>query len=355
MLLKNRTTAQIDRAAVERYFNGGAAGTAATVSMMAHEHCLPDSASRYRRRRELRTIVDWVGPIGGSGHMLDVGCGAGAWAEIFARRYRSVVGIEQSPLMVTAARKRLAHLPNVEAVQGDGRRDIPDGRFDTVFLGGLCMYLDDADVVVLVNRLKERLSEGGSIILRESTVRHGVALAKGEYEAVYRSVNAYRQLLDGGGPFSVEVRPNYGYASMITAEALVDLRRRWLPFFPKESAILGVLTWWALRGTTPLSLWAMPRVLSRLNIPWPSLQNHFFRLQRVDHGLPRWADDTTNTSAGVARDQRPPCGDTRSTRRCRRVAYRGPRVVAWKGYAVSDEGDVLTTVRESHSTMTTCL
>ena len=155
----------------------------------------------------------------------------------------------------------------------------------TVFLGGLCMYLDDADVVVLVNRLKERLSEGGSIILRESTVRHGVALAKGEYEAVYRSVNAYRQLLDGGGPFSVEVRPNYGYASMVTAEALVDLRRRWLPFFPKESAILGALTWWALRGTTPLSLWAMPRVLSRLNIPWPSLQNHFFRLQRVDHGL----------------------------------------------------------------------
>ena len=136
-----------------------------------------------------------------------------------------------------------------------------------------------------VDRLKERLSEGGSIILRESTVRHGVALAKGEYEAVYRSVNAYRQLLDGGGPFSVEVRPNYGYASMVTAEALVDLRRRWLPFFPKESAILGALTWWALRGTTPLSLWAMPRVLSRLNIPWPSLQNHFFRLQRVDHGL----------------------------------------------------------------------
>ena len=59
---------------------------------------------------------------------------------------------------------------------------------------------------------------------------------------------------------------------------LVNLRRRWLPFLPKDSGALGSLTWWILRGTAPICLWALPRILSLLNTPWPRLQNHFFRL-----------------------------------------------------------------------------
>jgi SAM-dependent methyltransferase len=260
------TEQQIDDSTVKRYFNGAGGGTAATVSMMAHEHNLRASAARYRLRKEIRTISDWLDEVCASGRVLDVGCGAGAWDEIFAKRYDSVIGIEQSPLMVEAARERVACMPNVEIFEGDSRNDLPEGSFDMIFLGGLCMYLNDIDVVALLNSLKSRLVEGGSIILRESTVRQGVSLAKGEYQAVYRSVSLYHQLFEDAGPFRVEVRRNYGYTSMVTAEGLVDLRRKWLPFLPRESTLLGSLTWWALRGTTPLSFWALPRVLSRLNV-----------------------------------------------------------------------------------------
>ena len=121
-----------------------------------------------------------------------------------------------------------------------------------------------------------------SIILRESTVRQGVSIARGEYQAVYRSVRMYHQLFKDAGLFSVEVRRNYGYTSMVTAEELVDMRRKWLPFLPKDSPALGSLTWWALRGTTPISFWAIPRLFSLLDIPWPRLQNHFFRLCPVE-------------------------------------------------------------------------
>ncbi len=273
---------QIDDATVQRYFNGLGSSTAAAISMMAHEHSLPDSAARYRLSKEIRTINDWLDAVCDSGRVLDLGCGAGVWVEIFARRYKDVIGIERSSLMVKAARKRVADLPNVEIFEGDGRNDLPEGSFDMIFLGGLCMYLNDIDVVALLNSLKSRLVEGGSIILRESTVRQGVSLAKGEYQAVYRNVSLYHRLFEDAGPFSVEVRRNYAYTSMVTAEELVDLRRKWLPFLPRESTMLGSLTWWALRGTTPLSFWALPRVLSRLNISWPRLQNHFFRLRLVD-------------------------------------------------------------------------
>ena len=252
------------------------------VSMMAHEHNLPASAARYRQYKEMRTLNDWLNEVCSSGRVLDVGCGAGAWAEIFAKRYATVIGIEQSAMMLKAVRERVAHLPNVEIFEGDGRNDLPEGSFDMIFLGGLCMYLSDADVMALLRSLKSRLVEGGSIILRESTVHQGVYLSRGDYQAVYRSVNKYQQLFEGAGAFRVEVRRNYGYTNMVTAEELVDLRRRWLPFLPKNSPTLGFLTWLMLRGTAAISFWALPRMLSQLNIPWPRLQNHFFRLRLVE-------------------------------------------------------------------------
>ena len=276
---KNSTEAQIDDAAVKKYFDNATGGTAATVSMMTHAFNLPASAARYRLQKEIETISDWLGAVNDSGRVLDVGCGAGVWSEIFSQRYKTVIGIEQSSLMLKAARERVASLPNVKILEGDGRHDLPEGSFDMIFLGGLCMYLNDDDLIELLHSLKSRLTEGGSIILRESTLHQGVYLAQGEYQAVYRSVNLYRQLFDGAGPFRVEVRRNYGYTNLVTAEELVSLRRKWLPFLPRESTTLGSLTWWVLRGTSPISFWALPRMFSQLSIPWPRLQNHFFRLR----------------------------------------------------------------------------
>ncbi len=275
----NSAEQQIDDVTVQRYFNGEGGSTAASLSMMAHEHNLPASAARYRLSREILTIRDWLDSVSGSGQVLDVGCGAGAWAEIFAGRYKAVIGIERSSMMVEAARKRVANLPNVEIFEGDGRVDLPEGPFEMIFLGGLCMYLSDADVVALLRSLKHHLSEGASMILRESTMRQGISIAQGEYQAVYRSVRMYHQLFKDAGLISVEVRKNYGYNSMVTAEELVDMRRKWFPFLPKDSAVLGFLMWWTLRGITPISFWALPRLFSLLNIPWPKLQNHFFRLR----------------------------------------------------------------------------
>lgn len=277
---QNSSKQQIDDMAVKRYFDGANEDTAATISMMAHEHNLPLKAAKYRIQKEMQNINDWLGETNASGRVLDVGCGAGTWTEIFAKRYKTVIGIEQSSLMVEAAKERVASLPNVKILKGDGRHDIPEGPFDMIFLGGLCMYLNNEDVVKLLHTLKSRLVEkGGAIILRESTVHQGVSLAQGKYQAIYRNVNLYRQLFDSAGSFNVEVRRNYGYTNLVTAEELVTLRRKWLPFLPKNSSTLGNLTWNTLRATTPISFWALPRMLSKFNITWPKLQNHFFRLR----------------------------------------------------------------------------
>ena len=270
---------QIDDEVVERYFDGAGGTAPEAMSMMAHEHNLPPGAVAYRLSRELRTIGPWLDAVSISGRVLDVGCGAGAWVEIFANRYESAVGVERSLPMVEAAKQRVAHMSNAEVYQGDGRRDLPAGSFDLIFLGGLCMYLQDSDVVALLRSLKSRLNEGGTIILRESTVRKGLHQAKGEYQALYRNVDLYQKLIKEAGIPTADVRQNHGYASMIIAEEMVDFRRKWLPFLPKNSALLASLTWWTLRAVSPVSFWAMPQGLALLNVPWPKLRNHFFRLQ----------------------------------------------------------------------------
>ena len=274
---------QIDDAVVESYF-GGTGGTdgmggAAAMSMMAHGHNLPSSVLAYRLRKELATIGEWLDLVSDDGNVLDLGCGAGAWVEIFGQRYQAVIGVERSPLMAEAARKRVAHMPNAHILQADTRKDLPEGPFNMIFLGGLCMYLNDADVVELLRSLNQRLNEEGSIVLRESTVRKGMLLAQGEYQAVYRSVELYAQLFEDAGFPPAEVIRNSAYSNLLIAEEMVDCRRKWLPFLPKDSLLLGRLTWWGLRGITPLSFWALPQALSALNIPWPRLQNHFFRLR----------------------------------------------------------------------------
>jgi SAM-dependent methyltransferase len=270
---------QIDDAVVESYFGGVGGTTAASMSMMAHGHNLPLNAVAHRITMEQRTIRAWLNAVPDAGRVLDVGCGAGAWVEIFARRYGSAIGVERSQLMVDAARERVSHLSNAEILLGDGRRDLPKGPFDMIFVGGLFMYLNDSDALSLLGALKDRLGVGGSLILRESTVRTGVLLAKGEYQAIYRSVDLYRRLFQESDIACLEFRQNFGYNNLVTAEEIVTFRRKWLPFLPKDSPLLGSLTWWGLRGTTPFSFWALPKALSRLNVPWPRLQNHFFLLR----------------------------------------------------------------------------
>ena len=51
---------RIDYAVVRRYFQAAGSNTAATASYMAHEQNLPQNSVRYRLRKEIETIADWL-------------------------------------------------------------------------------------------------------------------------------------------------------------------------------------------------------------------------------------------------------------------------------------------------------
>ena len=190
---------QIDYRGVRRYFAQAGEDTAACASYMAHAQDLPENAVRYRFQKECRAIRDWLDVGGPQARVLDLGCGSGTWTEFFAERFGIVIGIEQSPAMLVAAKTKLTDLSNVELLNQDVREPLPPGPFDLVFLGGICMYLNDADTIALVQAVIERLGDRGRVVLRESTAANGYEHGEGEYHAIYRSVDVYRKLFREAG------------------------------------------------------------------------------------------------------------------------------------------------------------
>ena len=66
--------------------------------------------------------------------VVDIGCGIGRMDEFVAPRTGQLIGIDVSGEMVAKARARLAHLPNVRFVEGDGFvLPLQDGAADLIF------------------------------------------------------------------------------------------------------------------------------------------------------------------------------------------------------------------------------
>lgn len=268
---------RLDYEAVRRYWDG-AASSAAAASYMAHEQGLPQACVDYRFSQERAVVDRWFSNLSHTSAVLDIGCGAGAWTALFAQRYRRVVGIELSHNMIEAARQRLAHVDNVELLEGDALHVPVEGPFEGAFLGGLIMYLNRDDAARLLVRVSG-LVQGGRIILRESTIRHGVEVRTGDYQVTYRSLEEYVAIAAEAGLKVSAIRRNRGYASMEIAVELVNLIRRLPALRRRDPALVGRPLWRALQLTSPLSLGLLPRLVEAVGIEWPHLRNHFILLE----------------------------------------------------------------------------
>lgn len=267
---------------VVRTFWENAAEEAESASYMAHEQGLPRNCVAHRFALERAVVDRWFAGLGPTASVLDVGCGAGAWTELFAKRYRRVVGVDASPGMLATARRRLTGQGNVELIQGNALTVDLDGEFQGVLLGGLLMYLDRADAVALLARLGE-LAPRGRIILRESGVRAGTEVQTGAYQVVYRSVQEYEAMAVEAALCVVAVERNRGYAQMEIAVALVNLARRLPLVAQRDAAVVGGPLWRLLRATAPITLEALPRAIEAIGLDWPHLTNHFLLLEADVH------------------------------------------------------------------------
>ena len=235
----------------------------------------PASAGKYRFGMEQQVVDKLIQNLDRSGAALDLGSGMGFWAEKFARSFARVDALEGSSPLYAELEKRCSQKNNMRAFLGDVLSFQADQRYQLIFLGGLLMYLDEKDVVVLLKRLKQYLEPGGIILCRESTVREQTFVLEGDYTAVYRSVKSYAKLFQ---KCNLALRHKEKNEAYILLEMGCEFIDKWNARMPKRFQALswiGHIAYWSLRLGNPW-IQKVPRIL---NISFPTLENHFFVLE----------------------------------------------------------------------------
>jgi hypothetical protein len=152
----------------------------------------------------------------------------------------------------------------------------PKDRYSMIFLGGMLMYLNESDVIALLERVTPFLEPGGIVLCRESTVRSGTLTRQGDYQVVYRSVQTYSSLFRKCGLSLDHVELNTPYFLM---QMGCEFVKKWKAIVPRPLQaipVVGGLTYRALRLGGP----GLTRLPDALGVEFPVLTNHFFVLRR---------------------------------------------------------------------------
>ena len=263
---------EIDYAKVSRYWEE------ATPSIlgpyMMDDFGFPASAGDFRFRAESRIVQRLTRDVKQDGAVLDLGSGIGVWAEGFARRFSRVTAVEGSRALFGSLQKRCAPYPNLRPILGDVMTFEPDAQYDLVFLGGLLMYLNERDVIALLQKLVQCIEPDGIILCRESTVRGDAMALRGDYQVNYRTVSDYRRLFGQCGLSVRHVERNEPYVLIEMASELVEKWQKAVPIRFQALQAVGHLTYFGLRLGNP---W-ITRIPKALGIAFPKLENHFFAL-----------------------------------------------------------------------------
>jgi len=160
----------------------------------------PDHALKWNEfeKRDILPQMD----IDQKSSVLDIGCGIGRWAEQVAPLCGKYVGTDLSPEMVKAASRRIDR-PNCSFLNLSFQETVCHAfpvKFNRVFICGVCMYINDAELERCFKGLLSLLDEHCVLYLTE-TVAAETRLTldnlpsealKADYSAIYRTPDEYR-------------------------------------------------------------------------------------------------------------------------------------------------------------------
>ncbi|MCZ6512430.1 MAG: class I SAM-dependent methyltransferase [Nitrospinae bacterium] len=237
----------------------------------------PASAGHFRFRGESRIVQKLVrqAHVDRASNVLDLGSGVGHWAEYFAQKFDKIVAVETSTSLYKTLVQRCSAYDNITPILGDVLSFEPEDHFSLIFLGGLLMYLNEGDVIALLQKLKSFLNPGGFILCRESTVRNGTVTLEGDYQAVYRSVPTYHSLFKTCGLSVTQTCLNKPYVLMQMGCEAIQVWKENVPENFQCLPFIGRMVYWGLRLGNP---W-ITHLPSTMGMAFPELTNHFFLVE----------------------------------------------------------------------------
>jgi len=106
-------------------------------------YSLGDAELLAQASEEVVQVLDSWGVLGHARAALEIGCGIGRLLVPLAAHFQRLVGIDISPRMLAAARRRTQSLPNVELLLTEGRslEPVASGSLDLVYAVDVMPYL----------------------------------------------------------------------------------------------------------------------------------------------------------------------------------------------------------------------
>lgn len=112
--------------------------------------------------RAIRALIRRDLDLGPGTRSLDLGCGPGAFSDLFARG--DYVGADLNAGYIEYARK---HRQGTFVVADARKLELPDGRFDQVLIFGLLHHLSDEMVTDVLRECRRLLVKGGRLLVIE--------------------------------------------------------------------------------------------------------------------------------------------------------------------------------------------
>lgn len=97
--------------------------------------------------------------------ILDLGCGTGLLTDAYAAKGHEVTGVDPSPAMLEAARRR-PHGRQIEWVESSAQSYQSDARFDLIVMTGHAfqVLLDDSDIMATLGVMRRHLKQTGRVV-----------------------------------------------------------------------------------------------------------------------------------------------------------------------------------------------
>ena len=160
-----------------------------------------------QEKEKICSALNWEG----GGTVLDIGCGIGRWGEAVLEKGWHYTGIDYSSKLLGIAEENLKGYSGIKNLLHGSFQEFKEtlskngveGKFQKVFINGVMMYINDAD---LEKGLKDVLGVCGNkceIYLKESMASDGRltldrfysdSLSQ-DYTAIYRSTREYKGLV----------------------------------------------------------------------------------------------------------------------------------------------------------------